>query len=175
MNYKTYFFDRFNVRISKKDVEIIVEEIFEYPQSLSALIEVLVQGNEQQSVLASWVLTHAVDRDNSLLEPYVADVVQFLCYTKSNGAKRSCLRALESTKINDDSKGVLIDLCFKFMLSSSDPIAVKAFSMTVIYNCAINETEVLRELQLVLEEKMLFESTGFNSRAKKIIKRINNK
>lgn len=173
MDYKAYFLKRLDVRISKADVEIIVAEIFEFPDSFPALIEVLTQGSERQSIMASWVLTHVVDRDKTLVTPFVSDIVQLLSVTKADGVKRCCLRVLETVEIKEESKGKLIDLCFGFLLSSSAPIAVKAFSMTVIFNCAQDEPEILKELQLVIEEKMLFESSGFNSRAKKIIKKIN--
>ena len=65
-----------------------------------------------------------------------------------------------------------MDVCFRFLISPDEPIAVKVFAMTVAANICKHEPELKNELQLVIAEQMEKASAGFRARAKRIRKEL---
>jgi hypothetical protein len=51
-----------------------------------------------------------------------------------------------------------------------DPIAIKVFSMTVLFNISKNVPEFRDELAIIIEDQMPYGSAGFKSRGKKTLK-----
>ncbi|MES1218558.1 MAG: hypothetical protein ABUT20_23845, partial [Bacteroidota bacterium] len=68
--------------------------------------------------------------------------------------------------------GEVMSLCFNYIISPAEPIAVKAFSLTVLQNLSIQYPEIKQELKTIIEDRWDFESTAFKSRAKKILKQL---
>ena len=64
----------------------------------------------------------------------------------------------------------MINTCFKFLESSTEALAVKVFSMTVLSNFAKQYPEIVPEIKIVIEDQLLHQSAGFKSRAKKVLK-----
>ena len=63
-------------------------------------------------------------------------------------------------------------LCFDYLLSLDEEIAVKAFSLTVLNNLSILYPEIKQELKTIIEDRWEFEKAAFHSRAKKILNEI---
>lgn len=173
MNYHKYFLNRLSHRISKTEVNEVVDEILEHPDSFGTLVKFMIHGNAQQSNMAAWVLTHTVDREMKILEPFVKDIIDFLEKDISEGVRRSCLRALEKTKITEQYAGKLIDLCFGYFDSKIQPVAIKSISMSIIFNCAQNEPDVLNELKLMIEDQLDYQTAAVVGRGKVLINKIN--
>ena len=64
----------------------------------------------------------------------------------------------------------MINTCFKFLESSTEALAVKVFSMTVLSNLAKQYPEIVPEIKIVIEDQLPHQSAGFKSRAKKVLK-----
>jgi hypothetical protein len=65
--------------------------------------------------------------------------------------------------------------CFELISSEDIPVAVKVFSMTILYNLSIEYPEIIPELRLLLEDRWEKETVAFRSRAGKIMARLPNK
>jgi hypothetical protein len=65
----------------------------------------------------------------------------------------------------------MIDTCFA-LLDPKEPIAVRAFSMTVLGNLAAQHPDLKKELRLVIESQLPYGSAGFVARAKKVLKQL---
>jgi hypothetical protein len=65
-----------------------------------------------------------------------------------------------------------MDLCFGYIASPDEAIAVKAFSLTVLQNFSRRYPEIKNELKVIIEERWDYETAAFRSRAKKILKDI---
>jgi hypothetical protein len=67
-----------------------------------------------------------------------------------------------------------MDICFKYLELPDEALAVKVFSMTVPGNLAKKYPEINPELKLLIEDQLPHQTTGFKSRAKKILKQLGN-
>ena len=52
------------------------------------------------------------------------------------------------------------------------PVAIKAFSLTVLQKLAKKYPEIIPEIKLIIEEQLPHQSAAFKSRAKKFLKDI---
>jgi len=63
--------------------------------------------------------------------------------------------------------------CFSFIESVSTPVAIKAFSLTTLYNLSKSYPEIKNELKLIIEERWDDETAAFKSRGRRILKQLN--
>ena len=88
------------------------------------------------------------------------------------GALRSFLRLLCRYDIEEDDQGMLIDLCFGYLVSELYPLAVKVHAMQLIYNHVLIYPELKNELITVIEDQEDNNSIGFKSRGRRIISQL---
>jgi hypothetical protein len=86
--------------------------------------------------------------------------------------KRNVVRILQFIEIPHTLIGEVTKICFDYLASPNEPIAVRVFSMTVLANVAQKEPDLKNELRLVIEQQLVYGSMGFCSRAKKVMKMI---
>jgi hypothetical protein len=92
----------------------------------------------------------------------------------NDAVKRNTLRVLRYVEIPEDLMGIAADICFKYLLSGKEPVAVKVHAMDVLFNITRKFPELKEELKLAIEDQMPFGSAGFRSRGGKILKSLNN-
>jgi hypothetical protein len=56
------------------------------------------------------------------------------------------------------------------LLDADEPIAVKAFSLTILENVCKKEPDLARELVLIINSQFTYSTAAYKSRAKKILK-----
>ena len=82
---------------------------------------------------------------------------------------RNILRVLQSYDIPASLHGRLMDACFRFIADPLAPIAVKAFSLTVLDKLSREYPDIRGELVTTIEERLPHETAAFRSRARKIL------
>ena len=83
--------------------------------------------------------------------------------------RRNGLKALELSPIAEKYYGQLANVCFRFISSGKEPIAIKAYSIGILDKIGDEIPEIRKELKLVLQDIMPYESAGFQSRARKVL------
>ncbi|MBI2429025.1 MAG: hypothetical protein HYV29_09575 [Ignavibacteriales bacterium] len=139
----------------------------------AGLMTLFLTGEHHVAQRASWIVSHCADRHPHLIGPWIAKMIKRASEKNVHDAvKRNVVRVLQFVAIPKKFQGIAADLCFGFLQSVESPIAVKAFSMTVLANIADDEPDLKRELSLVLKEMLPFGSSGIRARAKKILHKI---
>jgi hypothetical protein len=67
-----------------------------------------------------------------------------------------------------------MNACFGFIEKPSAPVAIKAFSLTILYRLSALYAEIQPELKLIIEDRWDTETPAFKSRAKKILNTLSN-
>ena len=65
-----------------------------------------------------------------------------------------------------------MNICFRFVESPAEAVAVKAFSLTVLHNLAKPYPEILPEIKLIIQEQLSRQTAAFKSRAKLFLKTV---
>jgi len=65
-----------------------------------------------------------------------------------------------------------MDAAFDIIANRQIAIAIRTFCLTILFNLSKIYPEIQKELRVFLEESVEFEQAAFQSRARKILKRI---
>jgi hypothetical protein len=86
--------------------------------------------------------------------------------------RRSLLRILQFYRIPEGQWGHIASQCFDYLASADEPVAVKVFSMSVLYNLTRELPDLARELRLIIEDQYPLGSAGFKARARKVLMQL---
>jgi len=139
----------------------------------AVLMDLFLNGDNRTSQNASWVISHVFDSFPHLLIPYYDEFIDMLQRPVHNAVKRNITRILGSQEIPNEHLGILAELCFNFVNDTKETIAVRVFSLSVLYQICLKEPELASELKMTIEIFMPQGSPGFKSRGKKILKALN--
>lgn len=157
---------------SKHAIQPIIAFVGDDKKKFDRLMSLYFSENIRLTQKASWVVNHVAENNLQLLNPYLKKLILNLENEITDAVKRNTIRLLQFIEIPEELQGTLINICFDFLQKRDSPVAVKAFSMTVLYNHCKAQPELANELKLVLEELLPYGSAGIKSRAKKILKKL---
>ncbi len=136
------------------------------------LVDALLKGDKKIAQRAAWIMTYSIEAHPSLMIPHLETLLENLRNPVHDAIKRGTIRSLEYIEIPEELMGLVADICFEFLDSPKESIAVRVFSMSALFKVCEKEPELSNELKLVIEDYYPHGSAGFKSRAKKILKGI---
>lgn len=137
------------------------------------LIQTLINGPARITQRATWPMSYCVEKHPGFIKPHFNTVTKLLEDPDlSVTVKRNLLRMLQFVSIPVRFQGRMADCCFGFLANKKETVAVKAFSMTVLANLAVNNKELSNEIIPLIEEQLPYGSAGFISRARKVLKQL---
>ena len=143
------------------------------PEHFKELMECFATNEYRLSQRAAWSVSWAARHKPEMVKPYIELLVSRLQLTQVHPAViRNTVRILELIDIPERYHGIVMDSCFKFIASPQTPVAIKAFSLTTLYNLSRVYPEIQSELHLIIEERWATETAAFRSRGKKILTAI---
>jgi hypothetical protein len=158
---------------SKRQCDRIVRYIGNDPDRFAQLMELFFRGEYRITQRAAWPLGYCVRDHPELIGPYFKPLLDNL---KKKGlhvaVTRNSMRLLQDVDIPKKYQGRVMNICFDFLQSPASPIAVKAFSLTVLQNLSRQYPDIKPELKLIIEEQWEHATAAFRSRAKKILKEV---
>jgi len=120
---------------------------------------------------AAWPISYCVIACPSLINKHWKKLITYLKKPGlHNAVKRNSVRLMQDLEIPVKFHGEIMDICFRYLESPTEALAVKVFSMTVLSNLAKKYPEIIPELKIIIEDQLPDQTAGFKSRAKKIIK-----
>lgn len=152
--------------------DLLIGEVIKSESHFTALLQLALCEKDPLAWRASWVLDGSDERKHGLARKHIPQIVQALPQLESKGSLRSLLRMLTRYNIPEDEQGLLIDLCFTYLVSEQFPVAVKAHAMLIIYNHVLLYPELKNELIAVIEDQEDNNSVGFKSRGRNLIKQM---
>ncbi len=158
-------------RYSQLEFKPIIDWIGGSEERFAELIEVFFDGNTRKNQYADSIMIHCVYRWDYLLNPHLERLILNLQNpTLHDAIKRNTVRVLQDVEIPEKLHGTMAEIALTYLQNPSEAIAIKVFSMTIVYNLTKKYPELKEELRFILEEQMPFQSAGFRSRAGKIMR-----
>jgi len=152
----------------------IAWEIGPNQESFDELIELFLGDEQRVKQRAAWILSHCEDDHPWLIEKHIETLLLNLKRPVSDPVKRNTLRVLRYVDIPEDLMGIAAELCFKFLHSGKEPVAIKVHAMDILYKIVRFFPELKDELRFVIEDQMPYGSAGFKNRGGKILKALDN-
>ena len=155
----------------KDQVVRVAAEISTDENKFAELMKLFFSHENTYAQRASWVMMHCTDRYPWLVRPYLEKLVKNLYQSPGEATKRNTVRLLQFIDIPEALWGEVIEICFRY-LTGNEAIAIKVFSMTVLYKLSLKVPEISTELKVIIEDQLPYGSAGFKSRANKILTKL---
>jgi len=147
------------------DNHAIFKKLFEYSFS----------SDKKLAFRASWTLSKVCDKFPEIINPYLIQIVDILDQLDNESVQRSFLRILSFSDLNKISKkyhGILAEHCFMALRSRVSAVAIKAYSMEILYNLALIYPELANELSASISMLKGEGSAGILARGTIILKKL---
>lgn len=158
---------------SKEDAQAIANWIADSEKRFAELWSCISSGEPPIPRRAAWVLDKLTDIHPTTILPYYNaffECAQDLSY--HNGVRRCVLKSMGKTKIPEELEGEIYDFAIKQLLNPQIEVAIQVHCMMLAFHIAKSIPELAEELCLVIEDQMEYNSAGFKSRGKKILKEL---
>lgn len=156
---------------SKKQCAAIVKWVGKDQKRFDELFELFLNDEYRVVQRAGWPLSYCVEKYPAFIQRHYTRLLKNLGKKGIHEAvKRNTVRLLQYTDIPEKFHGQVMDICFNYISSPTEAVAVKAFSITVLRNLAKKYPEIINEIKLVIEERWDYETVAFKTRAKKLLK-----
>ncbi len=157
---------------SKAQTMKIVDYIGSNQGRFDELVKLFLEGEYRVTQRAAWALRFGVEAEPKLVIPHLNALVENLQYPVHDAIKRNTIKILTFVEIPENLLGEVADICFKFLASPKEAIAIRIFSIEVLFEICQREPDLANELKLLIEDHYPHGSAGFKSKAKKVLKRI---
>jgi radical SAM superfamily enzyme YgiQ (UPF0313 family) len=156
---------------SKAQCTKIVNYIVNNQQSFDELFLLFISNEYRVVQRAAWPVSYCVIAHPNLITKHWKTLIQNLNKPNIHEAvKRNTLRFLQEVTIPEKYHGQLMDYCFTYVNTPTEPIAVKCFGLSVLHNLSKIYPDIKPELKTTIENILPYASAGIKSRAKKILK-----
>ena len=154
---------------SKRQSERIATFIGKNPDRFRELMDLFFGEEYRITQRAAWAVSHCTDQYPELILPHLDQLIHNLRNKTHVAVRRNSLRVLQFVEIPEHLLGEAADICFQLLASHDEPVAIKVFSMTVLWNICQKEPDLSHELKLIIEEQLPYGTAGFKNRSNKIL------
>ena len=161
--------------ISSENIQQIRKSDKVNQQMVNTLWIIVKDNKHPQSWRAAWSLFHILSYKNNfeLMRQHLNQIIELLPSFKHNGQKREMMKVILLFDSRDIEMGTLIDICFEYILSPKEALAVRVHAMQIIYNISEYEPDLKPELKATLEMLSQETSMALKSRSRKLLKKLN--
>jgi hypothetical protein len=157
---------------SKQQALLVANWIGNDPVRFGNLWKLFTGDDYRMTQRAAGIVNSLVERYPQLITPYWDNIISLLKDSSLPIAvKRNLLRLLQFVSIPEPYHGDFIEFCFPNMEDSKATVAIRCFSMTILYNLTQNyhelEEALEQSIQYCLEQQEV--TAGFRARAKHIL------
>lgn len=152
---------------------VLAKEILKHGME-KGLAALALDKDQRVSSRALWVLGYCDGMEPERIKPFHARLVPNLKNKNLHpGVIRGTLSFFQEHPVPKKQESFMLDLCYAYLKNPSEAIAVRAFSITVIYNISKAYPELLQELLMVLNELSVHEDgAAMRARIKNTVKAI---
>jgi hypothetical protein len=158
---------------SKAQCTKIVAWIGASQQRFDELFSLFLHDEYRIVQRAAWPVSYCVIAYPDLIKPHWSSLIKNLRKPGlHNAVKRNSIRLLQDINIPKKYQGQIMDICFTYLQSPKEAVAVKAFSLSVLGNLAQQYPDIIPEIQLIIEEQLPHQTAAFKARARKFVSTI---
>jgi len=159
---------------SKKQTLKIVQFVGEDKKRFDELISFCFSKNQVLAQRASWPASYCAEIHPEFVKKHIGKILKQLKRPCHNAIRRNFLKMMEYVNIPKSLEAETISICFDLLNRKDEFIAVKVFSMSLLAKFYKKYPEIKEELKASIESQFPFETAGFRSRGRKVLKLINN-
>jgi len=138
------------------------------------LIKLAFNDTYPPSLRAANTIEIIDSQEPDLIEPFYTKMINALNGFKVDGVKRCFLKLFtRHTDLNNEEVlCVLINACFAFVASPDEAVAIKAYSLQILYCISNTEPELKNELIFAILDQLDKNPESFKNLGNKILKKL---
>jgi len=164
--------EQLQVEHSKANALYIANYIGDDQSKFTELVGLFLGDDYRTTQRAGHALSTVFDVYPELIKPHIDKIILNLEKDVNDAVKRNTLRILQDKTIPEAHEGFLANKCFDYLLSNKEPVAIKAFAMTVLANLCVKYPDLKNELKTIVEDLMENGTPGIISRGKSVLKKL---
>ena len=156
---------------SKAYCNKIVKWVGHSQKRFDQLFNLFLNSEYRVTQRAAWPISYCVIDHPTFIVKHFAQLVKNLHKPGiHDSVKRNTVRLLQHITIPQKFHGEIMDICFRYVSSPNEPVAIKAFSLSILQNLSEQYPEIKNEIKLIIEERWPHETAAFKARARKFLK-----
>ncbi len=156
---------------SKKQCTRIVDWIGQDEKRFQQLLHLFLNDEYRVTQRGAWPLSYAVVANPAFLKNSTDQLMNNLQKPGLHDAiKRNTLRIIDHVAFPKKYEGRIMNICFGYLESPSEAVAVKALSLSILGKLASRYPEIIPELKLVIEDQLPYQKPAFLSQARRVLK-----
>jgi len=160
--------------LSKYAAKRIVNLIGPDQERFNTLATLMLGDDEFLANRAAFYVRHCVDAHPFLLDPVINALIIKLNRSATDPVKRCITGLLQKASIPEQHEGFIAEKCFEYLNSTGETIAVKVYSMSILYKFVKKYPALKLELEIAIRDQLPYGSAGFRNRGKKILAALKN-
>lgn len=161
--------------MSSREVEWVANSAIENPAIFRKLLDYSFSEDKKLAFRSSWTMTKVCDKYPDMIYPHLTRVVEGLGRLDNESTQRSFLRIISFSdlkRISNNHHGILADHCFSALRSGFSAIAIKAYSMEILYKLAVIYPELANELAATVNMLQGEGSAGIIARGRMVLRKL---
>jgi hypothetical protein len=159
---------------SKRQTNKIVLFVGSDQKKFDQLISFCFGSDALLAQRASWPVSYCVEKHPEFARKHLRKILKQLRLPGHNAIRRNFTKLMMYIKIPKSLEAKTISVCFDLLNKKDEFVAVKVFSMAILAGFYKQYPEIREELKASIESQFSFETAGFRSRGRKVLKLINN-
>ena len=133
---------------SKKNCDRIIFWIGNDKKKFNQLFNLFLNGEYRVTQRAAWPLSYCAIAHPSFIKKNFEKLINNLAKPDlHNSIKRNTIRLLQQIEIPEKLEGAVMEICFNYVESPKEAVAVKAFSLTILSKLAKKSPEIIPEIK----------------------------
>jgi len=158
---------------SKEQCNKIVQWVGNNEERFNELFHLFLNSEYRITQRAAWPLSNSAIAHPEFMKGNFGKLLSNLKKANLHDAiKRNTVRLLDAIEIPVKYEGRIMEICFTYLESPGEAVAVKAFSIGILGKLAKKYPEIIPEIKLMIEEQLPHQSAAFKSRSKAFMKSL---
>lgn len=128
----------------------IAEFIGNDPDRFAQLVAHFVHGKVRVTHHASHAINRCIHKHPHLIAPHLRNFTDLLATPINDTVKRNIVRTFQFIDLPEELLGDVFDNCAVLLNNPNEAVAIRAFSMTVLFNICRQYPELKEELKAML-------------------------
>ena len=153
--------------LSRRHIDHIAHWATESDANFEEIYRLVFDSDSKTAWRAAWAMEKACELQPALLTPKIPEIIAALPHFRHHGSKRCLLLAMLRAPLPQPVPVALINICFNWLVSPKESIAVQVNSLKMLDKIAQQEPDLRQEIALCLRGDLSDYATGYRTAARK--------
>lgn len=137
---------------SKQNIDRVREYVGSNAVRFRELMQLVLYGSDREQQMSSWVLSEVCDHRPELAKKWAGQMLSLLDGSVHQGTHRNIIRSFQFMELPVQHHGMITDKMMAILTDPHQPIASRAYAITVAMRMVHRYPELATELKLLIEE-----------------------